>query len=240
MPDRSVETVTDGTAVHVWLLRRDHDPAAPSTWSAHLRDGEEGRAGGFRDRDAADAFRWRRSALRRTVGGLLGCAPVDVPLLCVDGRPELDGSPWRLSQSGTRGWTAVAAACGRPVGVDVEGRTAFGPAELELLIDRLPAPERRWAGQQADPAAAFLRCWTLREAVVKAVGAGMALGWAAVELDPDAPRLAGLGWPGASGPGDWHLEALAAPDGLTASVAVGGGPDARVLVRGWDHVPADR
>lgn len=87
------------------------------------------------------------------------------------------------SLSHTRALAAIALAR-VPVGVDVErarvgrdlemvARAAFAPEE-RAWWERLPAPARE---------AAFLRAWTLKEAVLKAAGLGLAGGLEAVVTD---------------------------------------------------------
>jgi phosphopantetheinyl transferase len=88
-----------------------------------------------------------------------------------DHRPA--GRLW-ASVSHGRGVVAVAATCGGPVGVDVEdvdSRRSFGTTGLaHRWFD--PA-ELAWLADHSDPLEAFLRLWTAKEAVGKALGAGL-------------------------------------------------------------------
>ncbi|MEU7586625.1 4'-phosphopantetheinyl transferase superfamily protein [Micromonospora sp. NPDC049230] len=114
--------------------------------------------------------------LRRAGALLLGRTRTAVVLTHDrDGRPvvRVDEVELAVSVSRTAGLVAVAARPAGPVGVDVErirplpalalARRWFPPAELARLGDR---PE---AGRAAE----FLRLWTAKEAVGKALGRGL-------------------------------------------------------------------
>nr|WP_225977969.1 4'-phosphopantetheinyl transferase superfamily protein [Paracidovorax avenae] len=119
--------------------------------------------------------------LRRLLGEHIGLPPQDVPLAAgAHGRPALagpaglDGLDFNVSHSGA--YALIALAEGPwAVGVDVERCDAFGahsladPAALESLV--LSARERA-----APPAARpdFPTLWTVKEAVLKCLGLGVA------------------------------------------------------------------
>lgn len=136
---------------------------------------------------------------------------------------------FNMSHSGERALVAVTS--GREVGVDIEeekpisdlidlARRFFAPGEVAELIS-LPDAAR---------SAAFFRCWTRKEAVVKAVGEGLSypldgfevpldascgsqelvvggLEWRVVSLPVDVPYVAAL----AAAAGDWRIERWDAP-----------------------------
>lgn len=118
------------------------------------------------------------------------------------------GVHFSLSHSGDVAYFAFAAV---PVGVDVEevpGPDAVAdllgslhPAETAELT-ALAMPERR---------AALGRVWARKEAVLKAVGTGIALGLAEPYVG-SAPAPAPVP--------DWILTDLPAPEGYTAALAV--------------------
>jgi 4'-phosphopantetheinyl transferase len=87
----------------------------------------------------------------------------------VSGRPVIDGLAVSLSHA--RGLIAVAASRHGPLGVDVESRREF---EIDGMARRWFDPvEVSWLYRQADPLDAFLRLWTAKEAVGKALGRGL-------------------------------------------------------------------
>ena len=85
------------------------------------------------------------------------------------GRPHVDGL-W-VSVSHGHDLVAVAASAAGPVGVDVENRRSF---EVTGLAKRWFDPaELAWMAAQPDEVEAFLRLWTAKEAVGKALGRGL-------------------------------------------------------------------
>ncbi len=106
-----------------------------------------------------------RTALRRSAARL----GVDLPTLekKENGAPVPSGGTyWSLSHK-SRYVAAVAAP--QPVGVDLEQiRTV-----RDGLAERIAASEE-WALFAGDSRLAFFRCWTAKEAVLKAVGVGIA------------------------------------------------------------------
>ena len=85
------------------------------------------------------------------------------------GRPMVDGLEVSLSHA--RGLVAVAASRVGPIGVDVESHREF---EIDGMARRWFDPaEVTWLYRQPDPLDAFLRLWTAKEAVGKALGRGL-------------------------------------------------------------------
>jgi 4'-phosphopantetheinyl transferase len=100
------------------------------------------------------------------------------------GRPELPGSPLRVSVSHAGDRVAVAVRMGGAVGVDVEPprRRPLSPALLRRALTEgerkylLDLPEDRRSDE-------FLRAWTAKEAILKATGEGLHGGFRRLELD---------------------------------------------------------
>lgn len=137
-----------------------------------------------------------------------------------------------LSLSHTRGLAAVALCAGADVGVDVE--RARGRHDLEhVAVGALAKEELRWwrslpSGARED---ALLTAWTRKEAVLKALGSGLAGGLRSVVLRPDGTLRA---LPASAGdPARWTLTGLAPalPTGAWGAIAIRH-PAARVVVTG--------
>lgn len=143
----------------------------------------------------------------------------------VHGKPRLGpGLPsleFNLSHSGGLGLIAVARE--RSVGVDVEQLrevpdalsivdTHFSAAEQEVLRSLPPAEQR----------AAFFRCWTRKEAVIKALGEGLGRALDSFEVDLAPGSMSALArFEGRSGNvAGWSLRALTAPTDYEAAGAV--------------------
>lgn len=186
------------------------DAATLAAWHATLDVAEQAAAARFRF--AADRHAYIAAhALARQMLSAAGGLPPEAWRFTrtAAGKPELEaahGMPWlRFNLSHTRTLVACATTARDDLGLDVEdvARAPASPAlaqryfaaEEAALLAALPQDRRHEA---------FLRIWTLKEAFVKATGAGIALGLDrfAVALDP--PRLCRL--PAEAGAlGDWRF-----------------------------------
>ncbi|MCX5375320.1 4'-phosphopantetheinyl transferase superfamily protein [Streptomyces sp. NBC_00091] len=143
-----------------------------------------------RYRKAADAagYAATRAGARRALGSLLGIPAHEITLGraacpgCADphhGPPRLERPdlPIAVSISRTASRGVLALRADTAVGIDIEALRTVGnvsddhlaqmaltPAEREVLLDAAPGPRRDRL---------FLRCWTRKEAVLKAVGLGL-------------------------------------------------------------------
>ncbi len=129
--------------------------------------------------------------LRRILGGYLQqpagkiCFPANR-----FGKPELAGeeSPLHFNLSHSQSIAVLAVAHGQPVGVDVEDVRAIEP---EVAAAHFSASELSDLGTLHGDAwlRGFYRCWTRKEAILKAEGVGLhrALDSFDVGLLPDAP-----------------------------------------------------
>ncbi len=106
------------------------------------------------------------------------------------GRPRLasgqgaDGVDFNLSH--TQGCVACAIARNARVGVDVEARNRL--PDIKEVASRYLSPSEAQAVSimsKASAETALLRLWTLKEALAKGIGIGMALDFRAIELPVD-------------------------------------------------------
>jgi 4'-phosphopantetheinyl transferase len=170
-----------------------------------------------------------RGNLRRLLGEQLRCEPGDILFRTGDlGKPELRCGPrpevfFNVSHSGDAVLIAVAE---RPVGVDVEQpRRGLNARELAQRFYCAEEWEelRRLEGNDQDQA--FFRCWTRKEAIVKALGRGLQVPLSSFYAGTDAAELrivqtgdgrswkvrswmprAGYAAAVAAAAGDWQLE----------------------------------
>jgi 4'-phosphopantetheinyl transferase len=156
------------------------------------------------------------------------------------GKPALigqdaSGITFNMSHSGELALVGVAMeSC---VGVDVEelravddarsiARSFFAPGEIAALASAPPA----------DTDAAFLRCWTRKEAFVKAIGGGLSIGLDSFEVDISRaqPALRHIGGDTASAE-NWTIVHLEPKPRYIAAAAVQGAVD-EVICRTVDPV----
>jgi 4'-phosphopantetheinyl transferase len=178
-PD-NVEPITiRGDEAHVWVVSvavRQSD--LDELWST-LDVAERDRAASFRFEDSRRQFVVARGALRKLLGEYLCVPPAEIELMSDQhGKPQLAVSQtaarlrFNISHSGNLALIAVADGC--EVGVDIEQLHRVG--HLEQIARRFFHPEeaKEVLGTQVDLRdLAFLRCWTRKEAVLKAFGAGI-------------------------------------------------------------------
>ena len=172
--------------------------------------------------------------LRRLLRPALGAAAAQAPIVRGShGRPELapPHAALRFSLSHCGPWLLCALATGVQPGVDIE---ALRPRPNALAIAERYFDPQEAAELRALPAALqeqrFYRAWTAREAVLKAIGRGLAFGLQRLRIGidaGDAPRLLALA---GDDPAAWQLQALAAPAGFVATLAWRGAPRRVVAV----------
>ena len=161
--------------VQVWAVPLDEARVAGQDPESVLSDDERRRAARY----SLDAPRRRfvvsRAALRTILGRLLNVAPREVPLTYAgNGKPQLQAGELRfnLAHSGELALVAVATGCA--VGVDVERRRPV--RQLDEIAERFFAPaeiDAILAVEESQRTEAFLRCWTRKEAILKAIGTGL-------------------------------------------------------------------
>ena len=219
--------VDTATVVHVDLRENAAHEAVALAW---LNDCERERGRHFVYDGPRRRFALCRAALRAILCNRLGCenkqlqfepAEYGKPIALVDGMPV--SVSFNVSHSGEHGLIAVAPE-GR-LGVDVEERVAH--RNMDLLIEGVFGPS-----EQAELASTrgrhkinlFFRLWTIKEALIKALGTGFSLDPSTFEVPsemfggeikfamklPPAPEV------------NWHVEDLGNERFAAAIVHEGG------------------
>jgi 4'-phosphopantetheinyl transferase len=212
----------DGGEVHLWWGRRD---AAQELGSlpGWLSDDERRRGERFRRAEDARAFLFRRVFRRAVLARYVGVAPAELVFEAgAHGKPFLAAphASVRFNASSSGEWVLVAVSVGRELGVDVErgGERFLGVEELSLLARRVLTRREqdalRGLPESARPRA-FLRAWTRKEAVLKALGTGLS-------REPDTLEVGLEPWACATELEGLHALDLEAPPGSAASLASAG------------------
>jgi 4'-phosphopantetheinyl transferase len=151
------------------------------------------------------------------------------------GKPELaaEAAPLHFSLSHSQNIAVLAVSSRLPVGVDVE---EVRPIEPEVAATHFSASELSRLSQLTGDAwlSGFFRCWTRKEAILKAEGVGLhrALDSFDVELLPDAPaQLLGTRVPFLY---PWRLYDVTPAPGTFGALATGQG-EARLACFRFDH-----
>ncbi len=219
--------------VHLWRVDLATVAAAEERWAPILSEDERARAARFHFARDRQNFTAARALLRTILGAYVGSDPKHLVFRYSDkDKPFLGsneaGTPveFNISHSGTV--ALLGFARGREVGVDVEqvrtdldceaiARRFFSEREQQQLV-ALPASER-YAG--------FFRCWTRKEAYIKATGSGLSLPLRQfdVSITPNDGSALLSTRPDASEAGRWGLQEVPAGEGYVAALCVRG--------RGW-------
>jgi 4'-phosphopantetheinyl transferase len=181
---------------HVWAVPFDGSAGGDGALLSVLSDEEQQRADEFRLERPRQQFVCTRGALRVLLGHYLGERPEDVSFSFeAIAKPRLaekhaaSNLRFNVSHSGDLGLIAITSGC--DIGVDVEHRRPV--KNLEQLAQRYFHPAEIEAVTTTaidDRNDAFFRCWTAKEAVLKAYGTGIAGALDAFEV-PLAPSFAG-------------------------------------------------
>jgi 4'-phosphopantetheinyl transferase len=163
----------------VWAVRLDKGRGLLDKLAPTLSAAERQRAGQFRLDEPRQRFVVTRAALRMLLGKYLGMSASGVTLENdPHGKPRLasgsaaDDVRFNVAHSGELALIAVTAGC--EVGVDVErvrpvhhadhiARRYFHPVEMQAILSAGPSARDT----------IFMRCWTGKEAVLKAIGSGV-------------------------------------------------------------------
>ena len=214
--------------VDVWLCSCSAPDHILRGYVETFDDVEKTRAALMRTESAWSTFVARRAMVRAISSRYLGVScdsftwetgPLGKPFL----RTEAGGSSLEFSWSQAGSAVVVAVARGIPLGVDAcqgsDGQGLDGLARVfcsedeASALERLPGIERVWA---------LMRCWTAKEACLKAVGTGL---W----CDPRRLRIWGSSAPldrvewndGVDASSEWHMAVAyrLATQGIALAVA---------------------
>jgi 4'-phosphopantetheinyl transferase len=216
--------------VHLWRADLEALSSDESRWQRMLSADELGRAERFHFQRDRQRFVAARALLRMILAGYLATDAAGLTFLySKKEKPGLgaeyrgSGVMFNISHSG--GIALLAFTRQREIGVDVEqirgdsdleaiARRFFSAHEQQQLAD-LPAPER---------VDAFFRCWTRKEAYIKATGDGLSLPLSQFDVSLAAGESNGLlaTRSDASEAARWRLQEVPAGPGCVAALCVAG------------------
>ncbi|HEY3323604.1 MAG TPA: 4'-phosphopantetheinyl transferase superfamily protein [Planctomycetota bacterium] len=222
--------------VHVWRI----DLHAPAERVAEMRRvlplDEQRKADRFHFQRDKDAYILAHGTVRLLLSSYLNQSPSDFVFEHnAYGKPSLVGKRrMRFNLTHTRGLALCAFAQGRELGVDAEwvredfatrpiAERYFSAGEVAALM-ALPEQER---------AAAFFRCWTRKEAFVKARGQGLSIPLASFEVSLDEPARLLRVESSLAEQNRWFMHAFDLGAEHAGAVVVEG-PACKVLLRRWE------
>jgi len=211
--------------VHLWRRALHASAAEVNSHYGLLSNEEKERALRFRIEQPRQNFVLTRGTLRLLLARYLGRTPQQVHLRnAANGKPSLeDEQELCFNVSHTDGLALMAFAKRRAIGVDVEnvGRAT----EVEQVAERFFSESEQQALRQLsgeELKAAFFRCWTRKEAYIKARGNGLSLPLdqfdVSIAADDEDALLATRPDPGESA--RWTISDVWLGPGYAAAVAV--------------------
>lgn len=222
--------------VHIWFWSLDIDEPTADRLASWLTGDEAERASRFVTRDLQRRWIAARAGMRGILAETLGVEPFALEFTAGEhGRPFLTGGvrapSFNLSHSET---LAVLALCDAVVGADVErlNDVPEGVAEMMFSAPEVAALEAIVPDQQAR---AFYRCWTAKEAVLKALGTGLSLSSRSFTVDytgSTSPQLVSADWHNTDA-SDWQLRAFDPTPGYTGAVAVRSPQPLSLILKHW-------
>lgn len=217
----------DSDQVELWRIPLDgeaHDAVASR--EPVLSGEERRRAERFHDPVQRHRFEISRTALRHILAERLGAEPGDIAFAYGPyGKPALDGpghGGLHFNLSHGEDWALIAVGTTGRLGVDIE-RIQHIPEWEEMAAACLTPEEREQiaALPEVSRALAFIRAWTCREALLKALG----WGWTGPAVRFRAPFAPGL-----------VVKEIPAPAGYVAALARPDSPH-RIVERTWSIHP---
>ena len=188
--------MTVSSEVEVVTARLDVAASRLAALAARLSEAERSRAQRFRFERDRRRFIVARARLRELLAARLGAAPESIEFVYGSrGKPALGrrfaASGWRFNLSRREELAVYALSRAGEVGIDVE---AVHPVcDAETIVAGFFSEQERQAYLALAPqerALGFFRCWTRKEALVKALGEGLSLPLEAL----DTVRAERCGW----------------------------------------------
>jgi 4'-phosphopantetheinyl transferase len=211
--------------IHIWRRRILPDPEFLQRGKALLSEDEAERASRYRVQHAQNAYILTRTALRVLLGRYLDASPQSIRFRLTEyGKPLLDGaSELHFNVSHTEGLALLAFTQKRRIGVDVE-KIRPQPDALKLARRFFSKNEQQQLESLSvkELPSAFFRCWSRKEAYIKARGEGLSLPLnrfdVSAALAPSAILLATR--PDSTEAQQWVLRDVPVPSEYAAAVAV--------------------
>lgn len=209
-------------AAHVWRIALDGERERAEELALLLSDDERARAARFRFDRHRRHYIVGRATLRRILGLYLELAPDEVAFRYGPrGKPELsgrEGAPldFNLSHSGDLALCVVARW---PVGIDLERLREVPDADLIAARFFTPA-EVALQRVAINRDAAFLRQWTRKEAIIKAVGVGLSMPLDSFDVSSLGRGPIRLAEDSGDANNAWHVVDIEAAAGYVAALAL--------------------
>ncbi len=225
--DVSSDLALGSDEIHVWTQSLSRSTDQVNSFRSLLSPDELERAGRFRFDENRTEYVVARGTLRTLLAAYLSRSARDLTFVYSEyGRPSLTAESsagmlnFNIAHSGNV--ALLAFAYGRRIGIDVE-RVRRNFVTSEVAERFFSAAEREALRQLSEEERhdAFFRCWTRKEAFIKALGEGLShpLDQFDVTLTPAAPAQLLATRPEASEVKRWMLWDISLPGDYSAALA---------------------
>ena len=207
--------------VHVWRLALDQPESVVAEFRETLEAHELERAARFHFEKHRKHFVVGRGGLRSVLARYLDAKPEEFRFSYgAYGKPALVDEALRFNMSHSHGVALFAVALDRELGVDVEHiRADFATEDIaRRFFSRGEVTAFNALGNE-EQVAAFFRCWTRKEAYIKAIGRGLSEPLDAFDVTL-APGEAALLRAERGDTSRWAMFDIDAGDGYAAALAV--------------------
>jgi 4'-phosphopantetheinyl transferase len=205
------------------VARLDESAEGVAALATHLSRSETDRAARLRFERDRRRYTVARGRLRELLASRLDADPGALEFVYGEnGKPALADASLHFNVSHCEDLAVYAFSCERELGVDVEALHPIREADgiAAQFFSRVET-QAFCALDAASRTLGFYNCWTRKEAIVKAIGDGLAmpLDGFAVSLAPgDAARVLHIA--GRPGDGGWSLHSFTPSAGFVAAVAI--------------------
>ena len=222
--------------VHVWRLALDQPESVVAEFRETLEADELERAGRFHFEKHRKHFVVGRGGLRYVLARYVDLKPQE---FCFSygayGKPALVGEELRFNMSHSNGVALFAVALDRELGVDVEHiREDFATEDIARRFFSRGEVAAFNALANEEQVSAFFRCWTRKEAYIKAIGRGLSEPLDAFDVTLSPGEAAAILRAERGDASRWAMFDIDAGGGYAAALAV----EAPVLgIRYWQIFP---
>jgi 4'-phosphopantetheinyl transferase len=209
--------------IDLWVWRIDGGAEEARTYDDVLSNDEKARADRFLNPSHGYSFKIAHGRMRGILGQWIGAEPASLAFAVgPNGKPSLTGlaapPAFNLTHSGALAALAVADA--GDIGVDIEEIRPIREniAERYFSVSEVAQLRALPIAEQDD---AFFRCWTRKEAIVKALGDGLTMPLDRFTVDITTDTEAGLQASFDTEPAaSWRLLPFRPADGYHGAIAV--------------------
>jgi 4'-phosphopantetheinyl transferase len=209
--------------VHVWHVNQDVSSSVESKLFDYLSEDEKTRAKRFYRASDQMHFTVARAMLRICLGQYLSLKPAEIVFSYTQyGKPYVVDSDLKFNISHAYGQALLAFGWDMALGIDLEmmQRTVEWESLSKRFFSQHEAQAIRAFANETQQKQAFFRCWTRKEAYVKARGDGLSRSLEKFEVSVTEKASLIIDRADGDATKDWQMQAIELPDELPYQAAL--------------------